>query len=66
MPDSCGRVLRVEAGRQNQAALLLRSQRRRVVRVRWTMGALEGPQWQLGQNVLDSNHDSKRRDLSRP
>ena len=34
MPDSRGRVLRVEANREIEAAVLFRSQRRRVVRFR--------------------------------
>ena len=51
---------------KSQAAVLLRSQRRGVVRVRGIMGSLEGPERQLGQDLLDPDHDPECRDLSRP
>jgi hypothetical protein len=33
--------------------------------VRWIMGWMEKPEWQLGQNMLDPDHDPKCRDVSR-
>jgi putative SOS response-associated peptidase YedK len=41
VPDSRGRVLRVEENREIEAAILFRSQRRRVVRFRRNLGLLE-------------------------
>jgi putative SOS response-associated peptidase YedK len=37
---------------ENQTAILLRGQRRRAVCLRWTMGAMERPEWQLDQDLL--------------
>jgi hypothetical protein len=34
--------------------------------MRWNMGLLERPQWKLDENVLDPDHNSKRRDLTSP
>jgi hypothetical protein len=64
--DSCGWFLRVVARREKQTAILLRSKRRRAVRLRRTMGAMERYERQLDQVMLDSDHDPERRDSSRP
>ena len=37
-----------------------------VVRVCWIVGWLEGPEWAMDQDLLDSDDDAERRDLSRP
>jgi hypothetical protein len=66
VPDSRGRVLRVEEDREIEAAILFRSQRWRVVRLRRNLGSPDERQWQLSGNVLDSNHDTKRRDRCCP
>jgi len=50
--------------RKDEAAILLRGQRRRAVRLRRTMGALERSEWQLDQVMLDSDHDAKCRNRS--
>jgi hypothetical protein len=50
---------------EDETAILLRSKPRRVVRLRWTVGAMERSEWQLDQVVLDSD-DAERRDFSRP
>jgi hypothetical protein len=34
--------------------------------MRWNLGLLERPQWKLDENVLDPDHNSKRRDLTSP
>jgi hypothetical protein len=65
---SGGRVLRMEANGRDKAALLLRGQRRRVVRICWALGSLAGSERAMDQVVLDPDHDTKRRDIvsSRP
>jgi len=58
--------LRVEKGRHIQPAILLRGPRRRVVRVCWAVGRLEGPERRMGEDLLDTDHDSECRDLGDP
>ena len=52
--------------REIEAAVLFRSQRRRVVRFRRDLGSLEERQWQRSGNLLDSDHNTKRRDRRCP
>src|SRR5207244_2784819 len=66
MPNSGGRFLRVAEDGENEAALLLRGQRRRVVRIRRIVGWLEGRKREMGKDVLDSDHDSQLSDLPSP
>ena len=49
---------------KSKQPLLFRSQRRRVVRFRRDLGSLVERQWQRGGNLLDSDHNAKRRDRS--
>lgn len=66
VPDSGRRVLRVAEDREIEAALLFRSQRRRVVRVRRNLESLEERPWQRGGELLDSDHDAQHCNRSGP
>jgi DNA-binding XRE family transcriptional regulator len=51
---------------QTDLAVHLDMNRGHISDIEQGMGSLEGRNWQLGQNLLDSDHDSKCCDLSRP
>ncbi len=55
----------VIAGVESQAAVLLRSQRRGVVRVRGDMGSLEGRRREMAGDLFDSDDDAKCSYISR-
>ena len=66
VPDPRRWFLRVDAHWEDKAAVLFRSQRRRVVRVRRIVGSLERPERTVGQDLLDFDYDPERGDLGRP
>src|SRR3954465_3460162 len=65
MPYPCRRVLRVEASWKSQTAVLLRSTRESTLRLRGIVGRLEGPKWNLDQDVYGSHDDSQRSNVTR-
>ena len=66
VPDSRGRVLRVEEEREIEAAITVSKSTKVVVRFRPDLGSLEERQWRRSGELLDSDHDGKRRDRGCP
>ncbi len=65
LPDTCGRLLRMAAPRQqDEAALRLRASGRVRVRFRWHMGPLEGSERRNLGDVCDPNNYAQRADRS--
>lgn len=58
MPGPSRRLLRMVAKVRDEAALLLRSQSWRVVRIRGSVGSLEGPKRAMDQVVLNPDDHS--------
>src|SRR5215471_7780569 len=53
MPGASRCVLRMETAWKPEAAVLLRSERRPTLRLRWIVGGMEGRERYLDQNVHD-------------
>jgi hypothetical protein len=66
LPASGGWILRVDADRQGQAALLFRGQRWGVIRICGSVGALARCGRQGAGDLVDSDHDAECCDIDRP
>jgi hypothetical protein len=59
-------IFPMEASRELEAAILLWSKQRRVVRLRWALGSLEAYKRQLAHDLFNSHDLSQRAHFNRP